>query len=235
MGHSTRRLLDMVLETLFPRACVLCGRSLAGEPGRGYPLCSGCERDLAKPEQPRCRVCGKSLISERDVCMRCRDREFAFDSIFPLWIYRGAVKDLVIAYKARNVRSLSRFFGKRVQEHLGVLGSGIPVIPVPYRKARMRKQGWDPVEEMARFLSRRGIPVLRCLERLPGPSQKVLDYSARLSNLAGKIRIRPDSPVPARVLLLDDVLTTGATLSECARVLKGGGAERVDAVVLAAD
>jgi len=167
--------------------------------------------------------------------MRCRGRTFRFDSAYPLWEYAGGVKDLIVSYKVGGMRPLAEFFAKAVFGHLREHHPGTAVVPVPFRKGKVRKTGWDQVEDLARRLQRRGVPVLRCLERAEGVSQKTLDYSARMSNLSGKIRLRGNSRVPRRIVLLDDVLTTGATLSECSRVLKEGGAERVDAVVLAAD
>lgn len=235
MVETVRGSLPLALELAFPRSCVLCGGELLGESGKPYPLCRSCEERLSYWEGPRCAVCGKPLISEQGVCMRCRDRVFEFDCAYPLWAYSAETKSLILAYKTRGVRPLARFFAGRISCLIASRYPGVPVVPVPFRAGKLRKEGWDQVEEMARVLTRRGVPVERCLERLPGLSQKTLDYSARLSNLAGRIRVRKGVSVPGRVVLLDDVLTTGATLSECARVLKSGGARHVYAVVLAAD
>lgn len=223
------------LEILFPRACVLCGRDLLDDAARRYPLCRDCESNLPRVPGPRCSVCGKPLISEQVLCMRCRDRRFDFDSAYPLWAYAGAVQDLVVSYKIRGIRPLAEFFADRIGERLRSGDPAGTVVPVPYRRSKLRTTGWDQVEDMVRILERRGTPVIRALERGEGASQKTLDYAARMSNLTGKIRVRPGVRIPDRVVLLDDVLTTGATLSECARVLKAAGARRVDALVLAAD
>lgn len=228
-------LLSRALEILFPRCCVLCGRGLLEEADRAYPLCGECEEDLPRIRGERCPICGKPLVSERGLCMRCRDRSFAFDSAYPLWEYSGKIKDLLISYKIRGVRPLARFLASRVYDRLREGYPGTVLVPVPFRKGKIRKTGWDQVEDLARSLERRGVPVMRCLERAEGASQKTLDYSARMSNLTGKIRVRKGAKAPERVVLLDDVLTTGATLSECARVLKAAGTRRVDALVLAAD
>ncbi len=224
-----------ILEILFPRTCVLCGRNLREEAERSYPLCASCEAAIPGMRGERCSLCGKSLISEQGLCMRCRERSFSFDAAYPLWEYSGPVKELIISYKIGGFRRLAEFFASRMLARLREANPGIPVVPVPFRKSKMRKTGWDQVEDLARTLERKGIPVIRCLERAEGASQKTLDYSARMSNLKGRIRRRNLIRIPERVVLLDDVLTTGATLSECARVLKEGGALRVDALVLAAD
>jgi ComF family protein len=235
MRKAARFLFSFALELVFPRTCVLCGKDFMDEPGKSYPLCKSCEERIVPLEGPRCPICGKPLISEQGVCMRCREREFGFDSAYPLWMYSGDVKNLIIAYKMRSVRPLACFFAGEISKLLGAQYPGVTVVPVPFRKGKLRKTGWDQVEDIVRILARNGIPVSRCLERLSGVSQKVLDYSDRLSNLTGRIRVRERASVPSHVVLLDDVLTTGATLSECARVLKSRGAKRVDAIVLAAD
>ncbi|HSV56812.1 MAG TPA: double zinc ribbon domain-containing protein [Magnetospirillaceae bacterium] len=235
MTAQLARLGSLTLEILFPRSCVLCGDAMLSEPCRKYPLCARCEESLERPCGQRCPVCGKSLISEIGKCMRCRERQFSFDSAFPLWDYGGSVKDLIIAYKVKGMRRLAGFFAERMGMHLGSRHPGVTVVPVPPRMGKLKQAGWDQVEDIARKLERNAIPVERCLERAPGVSQKTLDYKARLSNLSGKIGLRAGPKPPATVVLLDDVFTTGATLSECARVLKAGGALRVDALTLAAD
>ena len=235
MTDALNAAVPLLLEILFPSPCVLCGTELFSERRRPGPICSSCDRDLTEYDGPRCAKCGKPLISEEKICMRCRDRTFDFDSAYPLWDYSGDLKNLVLAFKARGIRRLSAFFARRVTRYLSRERPRTPVVPVPFRKAKFRKRGWDQVEDIARDLERMGVPVIRCLERDSGPSQKTLDYSARLSNLSGKISVADGFAVPPSVVLLDDVLTTGATLSECARVLKTHGAVRVDAVVLAAD
>lgn len=222
------------LDILLPRSCALCGRDLLGT-GRPFPLCKACEEGLRAPCGDLCQKCGKPLISEIGLCLRCRNREFSFDAAHPLWSYDGSVKEAVLAYKIAEARPLARFFAERLETFLIYRFPGVPVVPVPFRRGKMRKKGWDQVEDIARNLERRGLPVARCLERLAGSSQKELDYNRRLSNLSGKILLRRGGTAPRRAVLLDDVLTTGATLSECARVLKAHGSERVDAVVLAAD
>ena len=234
MDREKQSLLRTSLDILLPRSCALCGRDLLGA-GRPYPLCKACEEGLTAPGGDLCQKCGKPLISEIGLCMRCRNREFHFDAAYPLWSYDGSVKEAVLAYKIAEVRTLARFFAERLEAFLASRFPGIPIVPVPFRRGKMRKKGWDQVEDIARILERRGLPVARCLERLAGSSQKELDYGRRLSNLSGKILLRKGEAAPRQAVLLDDVLTTGATLSECARVLKSHGSERVDAVVLAAD
>jgi predicted amidophosphoribosyltransferase len=187
--------------------------------------------------------------------MRCRSVAFGFDSAYPLFRYAGTVRSAVLAYKSGRRRSLASFFAQAIA---GVLESRYPgrvVVPVPPRPGKRRRKGWDQVEDIAGILERRhGVTVARVLVRADGLEQKALDLEGRAANMRGRIRVkdrlaprkllgRPRTcgsaagtvPVPRAPVLLDDVLTTGATLSACASALKAAGAARVDAVAIAAD
>ncbi|MFP3959516.1 MAG: ComF family protein [Spirochaetaceae bacterium] len=112
------------------------------------------------------------------------------------------------------------------------------VVPVPASPAGRRRRGFDQSFRLARILERRyGAAVCRALRRTGRRQQKQLDYEARSRNLRGAISVarRRQPTLPKTVLVLDDVFTTGATVNECARVLREAGVETVDAVTLAAD
>jgi len=242
------RLAVLLVRQLFslvaPRYCVVCGRAVEAQ--AVFPLCVRCAasalalaRKAASAE--RCSVCGKPIVSERGRCMRCRGVEYGFDSAFPLFRYAGDVRTIVLAYKSRHRRSLAVFLSGCIAQALAERYPGRVVVPVPPRPGKLRRKGWDQVEDLCRLLeSRHGIVVARLLTRADGLEQKALDLKGRAANLRGKIgitRARPGRPVvvPENPVLLDDVLTTGATLSECALALKAAGALRVDAVAIAAD
>jgi len=104
-------------------------------------------------------------------------------------------------------------------------------VPVPPRPGKIRKQGWDQIEYLAGLLEKEhGLPVTRCLKRLPSRTQKKLNREERGKNLKGRILCIKTPPRIA--ILFDDVITTGATLNACAASLIEGGAEKVYAVCL---
>jgi len=228
----------------FPGSCVVCDgplplRAARREPSGtwrrprpGAPLCARCAAALAPEPGPRCLRCGLPLLSEAGTCMRCREADFAFDSAWPLWRYAGAAARVIAAYKFGARRSLAPFLARLLATGAARF-PGAVVVGAPCSPRSLRKRGWDQSALLARELGRLGFPVAALLVRRPGAEQKTLDHDGRLANLADAIRVR--GRAPGRVLLVDDVMTTGATLSACARALKAAGALRVDALTRAAD
>lgn len=215
-----------------PRSCVLCG---AGSVLRDAPICAACAAALVPLEGERCPSCGLPLISERGACMRCRDKDWAFDSIYPLFSYSGIARELITAYKRGGRRTLSSLFARLLAIEIEASWPGRVLVPVPPRPGKLRSRGWDQVEEIARRLERAGFPIERALERRPSEEQKGLGRAGRRDNARKAYRLKARSSSPLRPLLLDDVVTTCATIDACARALKEGGALDVAAVVLVAD
>ena len=225
----------MVLELLFPGRCLLCGEELAFRARDGEPLCLACrERLVPLAAGRRCAICSLPLISEKRLCTRCRKREYEFQSNLSLFEYRDEIRELLYQYKFRNRRRLAGVLAGFYAEALQAGFPGAVLIPAPANPQAVRRRGWDPVERVCRILERRhGFPACRALARRAGPPQKLLGYEERLWNLRGTMRLRRQPP--AEPVLLDDVFTTGATVSECARLLHLGGASQVRVLTLAID
>jgi competence protein ComFC len=167
--------------------------------------------------------------------MRCRGIERAFDSAYPLFSYEGPIRDLLAAYKLGGRRSLALFFAGLLAVEIEDRWPERTIVPVPPRPGKIRERGWDQVEEIARALESRGFPVDRPLERRRSDEQKSLDRGGRGANARKAYALKPGRSSPELPLLLDDVVTTCATLEACARALKEGGARSVSAILLAAD
>jgi ComF family protein len=233
--------LSHALDLLLPRHCALCGRLFASPTRRdgSAPVeaffCPECQGRLKPIQGRRCRGCGKELVSEDGICMRCRARTWSFDAAFPLFAYRDEAEDLVAAYKFAGRRSLARLFASLFEEALRESWPGWPLVPVPFRREKLRKKGWDQVEDLAVALERRGFEVRRILERLPSGEQKRLSLEERLGNACKAYRLKAGAEVPREAVLIDDVFTTGATAEACARALKEGGALHVAFLSIAAD
>lgn len=225
--------------------CAVCG-----EQTQVIPLCARCEKRyfaLSPYEgEERCSVCGKTLISERGVCMRCRRERLLVhtDAVFPLYSYRLWNSMLLFRWKIQGERALSSFFAFRAASALKALPKACVIVPVPPRPGKIRKKGWDQIEDLCRFFEYRcDYDVCRILERRTAGEQKRLGRKARLESI-GKIYAlksaeklkkelkRFGGKVPKNVCIVDDLFTTGVTLESCAAVLKSAGVEKVFAVTL---
>jgi ComF family protein len=222
---------------LHPRLCALCGASLYGS-ASAPPLCPACRARLVPTRLERCRACGKPLISEEGLCMRCRASSWSFDAALPLFNYSGPAEALVSVYKFGGRLSLAPFIADLMEEALVERWPGWPLVPVPPRRNKIRKRGWDQVETILRRLELRGFRAERLLERRASREQKRLGLEDRFANARSAYGLAPRAPgaaMPSRLVLLDDVFTTGATADACARALKEGGALEVAVLAIAAD
>jgi competence protein ComFC len=232
-NDTVRRAMARAAGIFFPGRCLGCGAWMDVEADPSVPVCARCRARFAPVVDPRCPMCGTPLLVEERTCTRCRSAGYAFASSVAVFMYRGIVRDLVIALKSGGRRRLALLFAPFLANLLSERRPGVAVVPVP---ARPGLGAPDSVELLVRQLERRhGIRVLRLLSRLPGPAQKSLSYAERLRNLQGRIRVARDVRPAGTLVLLDDVFTTGATLDACTRALLAAGAARVDAVTLAVD
>ncbi|UTC48221.1 ComF family protein [Treponema vincentii] len=243
--HAKRIARRLYSGLLCPQTCLLCGSVSE----TGLPLCTDCIRTeftpyigsitLADAEetQKRCRHCGKILISEHGYCTRCRPagdepaekQAPACDRIFTLFPYIGLGQKLLPVWKNNNFRTFSTVFAPLIHKFLTQNPElmHIPLVPVPPRPKKLREKGWDQLDDLVRDLSvYPQLAVCRCLKRLDGIPQKKLSKTDRAVNLQGKIKLAAKA-VPDKLILLDDVMTTGATLEACARVLKAAGCKEV--------
>jgi ComF family protein len=224
----------LVLETLFPGRCLICGEWLLGRSNDAAPVCTEC-RALMMPNAgaDTCRTCGTRLISEHLQCRRCREGDFAFASNIALFPYAGPVKELVHQLKFSGRTRLAPLFAQWVAAALREHHAGLDVVPVPSRPG---KKTPDAVSLIARCLEKsHEVSVERILQRAPGVQQKTLDFAERRENLKGRIFLSPNARGISReneLVVFDDVFTTGATLDACARALREAGYQRVYGMTL---
>jgi ComF family protein len=201
-----------------------------------FPLCTACQRALSPiADRERCSVCSIPLISELDRCSRCSERDFSFESNFSIYEYQGPVRQVISQFKFSNRRSLASFLARLFHPSLESRYPGLPLVPVPGNRRSVRRRGWDPMHEVARVLRKEfGMTVLFPFRRRRGGPQKGLHYQQRLENIRGTVMLNGKAgKLPERVVLIDDIFTSGATADECARVLREAGAGEVYVVTLA--
>lgn len=194
---------------LGPTACASCGRS-------------------CRPQAVICTRCGRRLADARPLLGRGPS---GLDRVWSSASYEGVVRDLVAALKFRRLLPVADLMADRIQWLAPAHMLSGTIVPVPPAPSRLRRRGFDPAGELAGALAERlAIEPRACLAR-SGAGRQV--GRRRTERIAHPPRIRALAAAPRSVILVDDVLTTGATLTACARALRSAGAVRVVAVTFA--
>ncbi len=226
-------MLRALASLFYPPLCTICSASV---PIDEY-LCGDCEKKVSRITAPFCRTCSEPFpgdITGPFSCANCAHRTLHFESAVAAYRSRGIVRRVVHDFKYGHHFYLRHLVGRWLNAALDDERlKNVPfdlLVPVPLHPARQRERGFNQAEALAELVSaRRGIPCQKVLERVRyTTTQTAFDRTERMENLHNAFRLRKKMNVrELRVLLIDDVLTTGATLSECARVLKGEGAALV--------
>ncbi|TQV62537.1 MAG: ComF family protein [Halothiobacillaceae bacterium] len=225
MRKAWPEVVGSITDWLLPRRCLLCDA-----PAGADHLCEACADDL--PRIPlACPCCARPVVTPGP-CAVCLKRPPPFDAAIAPLDYAGAARHLVTRFKFGGRLS----HGVPLAHHLieavrRDIATTLPdaLIPVPIHPRRLRERGYNQSMELARPLARRlGIPLLpHALQRVRATTPQMrLPEAARAANVRGAFAVHGD--LPAHVALIDDVLTTGATVGELARLLKREGCERVD-------
>lgn len=221
-----------------PYHCLICNKPLFTETMGHRFLCRNCFSLLKPVSGKRCRTCGTPLISEDITCMRCRNRDFSFSNNYSLFTYSGLIKELLYQYKFNNEKHLSLVFSELIYKYLSSnFKDQFTLVPAPSRKSAKRHRGWGHVEIIALILKNQyKIPTLFCLKRKGEITQKRLNYKERMTNLNGNIYIEKNiNVIPEKIIILDDIFTTGATIEQCSKVLRNNGAKEIRSLTLALD
>ena len=222
-------------DLVWPPACLLCRIAISP----GDDLCPSCLRALPGLRALRCRRCGRTAGgASPGPCLRCREESHPHDGVIAAASYEGPVRDLVHRLKFRGERTLARPLAGWLAEAVRRRGPSpdrIAGIPLHWRRRWWR--GFDQAGLLARHLARDlGVPDegQRLVRLRSTPPQSLRGgASARAANVAGAFALRPGPVARGTWLLVDDVLSTGATAGECARLLRGAGAARVVVAVVA--
>jgi competence protein ComFC len=216
------RLLDLLL----PACCALCGHG-------AEPVCPACARALPLLDGPACARCGKPTVAPVGDCRECRGRRLGFEAAVAAVAFEGRGRDLVLRFKEGGLRGLAATAAGLVATVCAAPECDV-LTWVPGDRWRTLRRGYHPAHELALGLADRwGVPARPLLAAAPlRRRQRGLDHVARRRNVRGAFR--PASALAGeRIAVVDDVFTTGATLSACAAALRREGAGPVTAVTLA--
>lgn len=221
---------EVLLDLILPRRCAGCGRL-------GTWLCPACASRLPCVEPPICRTCGAPTAG-LDVCTGCWQEPRRVDGIRAPYYFEGALRSMTHRFKYRHAQHLAEPLGLLIARYLDARPVPLAdaLVPVPLHLNRLRERGYNQSMLLARVVAAQtSLPVAEdCLERVRDtPPQMGLPAHQRMANVRGAFATRGKSLAGTRVLLIDDVCTTGATFEACAAALKRSGVKEVWAVALA--
>lgn len=224
-----RDFCGQLLDLVFPPRCVGCRRT-------GAWLCAECQSQIPRVELPFCIQCGDRVAAE-NLCARCRTSPLQIERIRAAVYFEGALREAIhhLKYKGRIalVKPLGNLMATYWQQH--PMPADV-LVPVPLHTSRLRERGYNQAALLARELAQRAELALneRTLVRKRATAPQIeLSARQRRENVHGAFCCSDDGLAEKRVLLIDDVCTTGATLEACAIALRESGAHSVQALTLA--
>lgn len=234
-----------LLDHLYPSLCALCEVKLS----HGRALCEACDGNLPRLTAPFCQACGEAFHGKIDGvfdCPNCQNLRFAFEFARPAAIRDDSMLDLVHRLKYGRQIHLARELGRIAGETFThdarlapALDGGWPLIPVPLHPGRLRHRHFNQAAEIARVLAAHcGLPHLDALRRMRRTeTQTALSRKQRMENLRGAFEPtrrcrRWITKSPQGAVLVDDVLTTGSTVNECAKTLRRAGFRKIFVVTV---
>lgn len=235
---------DALTSVIFPSGCRICDALLTDS--RRVPICGDCLSSFERVPSVICEVCGRPLpgLSQEQaqlrLCPACQDKTYAFECARSFAIYTGALVHAILLLKFEQIEPLGVWFAGRLAELVQsepVRFAADVVVPVPLHRQRERERGYNQAALISKPLAKRlrlphkAVLLMRTRAR---PDKHVLSLEERWASVRGAFATCPGSQVDnLRVLLVDDVLTTGATLDACARALREAGASSVLALTVA--
>lgn len=234
-----RALASRALDLLYPASCAVCQTSLSN----GRALCESCDADLPRLVEPFCKSCGEAFDGQIDgefSCPNCSHLKFSFAFARPAMVRDDRTLEMIHRLKYGRELHLAKDLGRLASESFAdprlapALDGKWPLVPVPLHRRRFQHRYFNQAEEIARVLSvHTNLPVVKALARIRATGhQTALTRAQRLENLRGAFQvtragIRQISQMPDGVVLVDDVLTTGSTVDECAKTLRRAGIQQV--------
>lgn len=220
---NLKLILKKFLDLIYPLNCVICKKKLNFDDG-SY-LCPDCYDKIIKNRPPFCAKCDCSPLY--------------FERAWAVGKYTGIIKDLIHLFKYRRQQYLAKPLGKLMIDFINTNLNWQTIdtlVPVPLHPKKLRRREFNQAELLAKEINREiPVPIINALIRIKQTSsQTTLPPEKRFSNIAGVFKIRDTKEVTQKsILLIDDVLTSGATANECSRVLKQEGAKRIEVLTLA--
>ena len=230
--------LSSLADILYPRVCPVCSKVLSGD----ELICDVCKSRLVPANANICVHCGK-ILKDKSVCMCkiCSVDDTYFEEGRSVFYYNDAIKNALMDFKYHNRRDNAKFFAKSIVDNLGEkirLWNIDVVVPVPVHKKKLIERGYNQAEilvaELCKLINKECVDALVRVERTK--PQKELSRMDRVKNLQKAIIVNDDkinNIIGKNILVVDDIYTTGATVSSSSKVLLESGASKVFFITVA--
>lgn len=229
-----RTIWELFLEALYPSRCPVCNRIL---PGRKLRICPVCGGSFHLIEEHYCLKCGKPVPEMEEYCVDCKERKREFCQGRGVFLYNMQMKNSLLRYKYYGSREYGRYYAEEIFRHVGTqIKHWKPdvLVPVPMTRRKKRIRGFNQAEDLAEKIGELlQIPVAAGLavKKKETKSQKNLNAAERMGNLKDAFVIT-ESVQGLKILIVDDVYTTGSTIETLAGCLKESGAGEIYFVTL---
>ena len=220
-----------LLQRLFAPSCLLCDASCSETGNAGISLCTACQQDLPWILHS-CNGCGLPIENTNlQHCSSCQKRPWLSDRVICFLHYASPVDYLIKKMKFGHKLSAAKVLGRLMSQQIVQSDLELPdaILPVPLHKKRLRTRGFNQAQELYREINKNvAIPLLKGVERtIYTEAQTLVKGDERAKNLKGVFSVKLGTTVPKHVVILDDVVTTGATTNELSKVLKAAGVKKV--------
>lgn len=244
--HKHKEMFSAFVDILFPRVCHICSKSLKEDKTAfDKNICLRCAQEMARTSVVSCSLCAQKLDTEKELrtllCRSCAKEPCGYEKLLACFIYQGPTKELIHKFKYGNRPYLAKTIARLMLTTLEHDGQSLhkkadAIVPVPLHTARSREREFNQSRLLAEeFSSVFGAPVSAALIKIrPTPAQASLPSGQRAGNVSGVFSVSDEHAVRGKnLLLIDDVVTTTATVREASLALKTAGAARITVLAFA--
>ncbi len=221
-----KKIFDWIVKKLYPPRCIFCMRIM--EDSAKLCVCRKCFGEIERIPPQRCPVCGRVTVLGNSVCWRCSSQKIPYSLHRSVYFYEGAVRRSIIRLKFQNKPQYADTMGRIISVYIPHGKTFDAVAYVPMTQKAEKKRGYNQSQLIAEGLSEAsGLKTCELLVKVrETKKQSTLNFEKRQKNIKGAFKTTGDVR-GKRIILVDDVFTTGATMCECASVLKRAGAAEV--------